>query len=198
MRKKIIRAFLGVYLAVCVCYGVVRGITAPAMAEDAEVLLEPVPQTTSEVIPTPEPELEILPEPTGTPVPESPATSASGEASYSGRSRGKHGGHGRSDTAGYAYTAPAATSSAPESAPVALPAETETEAEDEDRENPSDDAAEPAAVPTLEDYLRGLHCGGCGRNCFLLNPHCMRGARKESQAETAYYGLYGETAGDGV
>ena len=113
MRKKIIRAFLGVYLAVCVCYSVVRGIPAPAMAEDAEVLSEPVPQTTSEVIPTPEPELEILPEPTETPVPESPVTSASGEASYSGRSHGKHGGRGRDDTAEYTFTAPAAETSAP-------------------------------------------------------------------------------------
>ena len=199
MRKKIIRAFLGVYLAVCVCYGVVRGITAPAMAEDAEVLSEPVPQTTSEVIPTPEPELMILPEPTAAPVPELPVTSASGEASYSGRSRGRHGGRGRDDTEEYTFSAPTAELPAQVSTPEPVQeAAPETGTEDEDSENKPDDADEPAAIPTLEDYLRGLHCGGCGRNCFLLNPHCMRGARKESKAETAYYELYGEPAGDGI
>ena len=199
MRKKIIRAFLGVYLAVCVCYGVVRGITAPAMAEDAEVLSEPVPQTTSEVIPTPEPELEILPEPNETPVPESPVTFAAGEASYSGRSHGQHGGRGRDDTAEYTFTAPTAETPAPVSTPApAQEEEPESEEEEEDKEKQADDASAPAAIPTLEDYLRGLHCGGCGRNCFLLNPHCMRGARKESQAESAYYELYGEPAGDGI
>ena len=203
----IIRAFLGVYLAVCVCYSVVRGITSPAMAEDTEVLSEPVPQTTSEVIPTPEPELEILPEPeseilpepTETPVPESPVTSASGEASYSGRSHGKHGGRARSSTEIYDYTVPAAETSAPViTSTPAQEEEPDSEEEEEDEEKQADDASAPAAIPTLEDYLRGLHCGGCGRNCFLLNPHCMSGARKESRAETAYYELYGEAAGDGI
>ena len=138
------------------------------------------------------------PEPTETPVPESPVTSASGEASYSGRSHGKHGGRGRDDTAEYTFTAPTAETPAPVSTPApAQEEEPESEEEGEDKEK-QEDASEPAAIPTLEDYLRGLHCGGCGRNCFLLNPHCMRGARKESQAESAYYELYGEPAGDGI
>jgi len=98
----------------------------------------------------------------------------------------------------YDYTVPAAETSAPVITPAPTQEEEpESEEEGEDKEK-QEDASEPAAIPTLEDYLRGLHCGGCGRNCFLLNPHCMRGARKESQAESAYYELYGEPAGDGI
>ena len=99
----------------------------------------------------------------------------------------------------YDYAVPAVETAAPVSTPEpAQEEEPESEEEEEDKEEQADDASAPAAIPTLEDYLRGLHCGGCGRNCFLLNPHCMRGARKESQAESAYYELYGEPAGDGI
>lgn len=199
MRKKIIRTFLGVYLAICVTYGVVRGVTSPAVAEEVEVSSEPIPQTTTEVIPTSEPVPELQPEPTAAPAEETPAVSASGEDSYSGRSRGMHGGRAQSSTEMYDYTVPAAETSAPVITPApAQEEEPENEEEGEDREKQEDDADQPAAIPTLEDYLRGLHCGGCGRNCFLLNPHCMRGARKESQAESAYYELYGEPAGNGI
>lgn len=199
MRTKIIRAFLGVYLAICVTYGIVRGVTSPAAAEEAEPLSEPIPQTTTEVVPTPEPVLELPPEPTETPAEENTTTSASGEASYSGRSHGKHGGRGQSSTEMYDYTVPAVETAAPAVTPAPAQEEKpESEEEEENKEEQADDASAPAAIPTLEDYLRGLHCGGCGRNCFLLNPHCMRGARKESQAESAYYELYGESAGDGI
>ena len=199
MRKKTIRAFLGVYLAICVTYGVVRGVTSPAVAEEVEPLSEPVPQTTTEIVSTPEPVLELLPEPTETPAEENTTTSASDEVAYSGRSHGKHGGRGRSSTEMYDYAVPAVETAAPVSTPEpAQEEEPESEEEEEDKEEQADDASAPAAIPTLEDYLRGLHCGGCGRNCFLLNPHCMRGARKESQAESAYYELYGEPAGDGI
>ena len=49
----------------------------------------------------------------------------------------------------------------------------------------------PPAVPTLDEYLSKLKCGGCGHGCTLLNPRCMRGARKQSSAESEYYSLYG-------
>ena len=199
MRKKVIRAFLGVYIAVCVTYGVVRGVTVPAAAEEVEPLTEPIPQTNTEVISTPEPMLEIQPEPTEMSADVMPAASASGEASNSGRSRGRRGGRSRSSTEMYDYTVPAAETAEPVIAPAPAQAdEPEIGDADEDEEKQSEDASAPAAIPTLEDYLRGLHCGGCGRNCFLLNPHCMRGARKESQAESAYYEQYGESYADGI
>ena len=66
--------------------------------------------------------------------------------------------------------------------------------DDEDIEIATHETETTTTVPTLEDYLRKLRCGGCGNNCSLLNPSCMRGARKESQAETYYYELYGQSS----
>ncbi len=185
MRKKIIRAFLGVYLAVCVTYGVVRGVTAPAMAEDVEPMEEPLPQTAAEIVPEETAQVEEL-------IETAPAGPASGEFYRSGRS-GR--GRGRRGSSEMGAGAEARTAPAVSSVPAAQE-EPEEDAEEETGEKEqSDDAAEPAAIPTLEEYLKNLHCGGCGRNCFLLNPHCMRGARKESRAESAYYEQYGYADG---
>ncbi len=46
-------------------------------------------------------------------------------------------------------------------------------------------------VPTLNEYLKNLKCGGCGHGCNLLNPRCMRGARKQSSATEEYNEIYG-------
>ena len=201
MRKTIIRAFLGVYLAICVTYGVVRGVTTPVIAED-EPMTDVLPeQTTAEPVIEAKAEIEdMIESPTPTPV-LTPNVSASGEASYSGkrgRGRGRRGGSFEMDdpsgeTLPYepgapAVSSPSVVSSVPEDADEA----------DEGDKTSQEDASTPAAIPTLQDYLKNLHCGGCGRNCFLLNPHCMRGARKEAQAESAYYELYSEAAGDGI
>ena len=203
MRKRIIRAFLGVYLAICVTYGVVRGVTVPAIAEDELMTDVPPEQTTAEPIVEPKAEIEDMietPTPTLTTIP-TPDVSDSGEASYSGRrgrGRGRRGGSFEMDDlsgetlpyepAAPAVSSPSVVSSVPEDADEA----------DEGDKTSQEGASTPAAVPTLQDYLKNLHCGGCGRNCFLLNPHCMRGARKEAQAESAYYEQYGEAVGDGA
>ena len=44
---------------------------------------------------------------------------------------------------------------------------------------------------TLADFLAGLRCGACGRNCSLLSPHCRNGMFKAQQAEQEYYDTYG-------
>ena len=200
MRKRIIRAFLGVYLAICVTYGVVRGVATPAIAEDEPVTDVPPEQTTAEPVIEAKAEIEERIEtPTPTPVP-MPDVSASGEASYSGRrSRGR----GRRDGS-FEMDSQTENASLPAVQMQAVPAETVPEEEPQtgetadEKKTSQEDASTPAAIPTLQDYLKNLHCGGCGRNCFLLNPHCMRGARKEAQAESAYYELYSEAAGDGI
>ena len=202
MRKKIIRAFLGVYLAICVTYGVVRGVAAPAIAEDELMTDVPPEQTTAEPVIEAKAEIEEMietPAPTPNLIPR-PDVSACGETSNSGRrgrGRGRHGESVEMDSR-------TGNASVPEAKPQTAPAETAPEEEpqaeepEKEKETAQEDASTPAAVPTLQDYLKNLHCGGCGRNCFLLNPHCMRGARKEAQAESAYYEQYGEAAGDGI
>ena len=158
MRNKVIRAYLGVYIAVCVTYGILRGIVVPAAAENNEVLTEPIP----EIVATVEaPEISI-------------------ETSGSGRSRGRHGRRGSTEM--YNDTLP--------SEKIIAPAQAD---EPKTGEKLSEDTPASGGTPTLEEYLKSLHCGGCGRNCFLFNPRCMRGARKASKAETAYYAEYGES-----
>ena len=202
MRKKIIRAFLGVYLAICVTYGVVRGVTVPAIAEDELMTDVPPEQTTAEPIVEPKAEIEDMietPTPTLTTI-LTPDVSDSGEASYSGRrgrGRGRRGGSFEmGDQTGNASILEAQPQTA--TAETAREEEPQKEEAEDEKETAQEDASTPAAVPTLQDYLKNLHCGGCGRNCFLLNPHCMRGARKEAQAESAYYEQYGEAVGDGA
>lgn len=47
-------------------------------------------------------------------------------------------------------------------------------------------------IPTLEEYLKGLFCNGCGRHCSLLSPQCRKGVSKADTAQTEYYNTYGE------
>lgn len=47
-----------------------------------------------------------------------------------------------------------------------------------------------AYVASLDDYLKGLFCNGCGRHCSLLSPQCGKGERKAEQATAEYYNTY--------
>lgn len=57
-------------------------------------------------------------------------------------------------------------------------------------------AAEPVVaepepdVPSLSEFMSQLRCGGCGKNCSLLNPRCGVGNQKAQQAEAEYYATY--------
>ena len=46
-------------------------------------------------------------------------------------------------------------------------------------------------VPTLEQFLRNMSCGGCRHNCLLVNPRCMKGRAKAESATVEYYETYG-------
>ena len=46
-------------------------------------------------------------------------------------------------------------------------------------------------VPTLEQFLRNMTCGGCRHNCLLVNPRCMKGRAKAESATVEYYETYG-------
>lgn len=59
---------------------------------------------------------------------------------------------------------------------------------DAEYNNATDDTASP--LPTLEEYLSGLRCTGCGRRCFLLNPRCGKGEMQASQAKEEYNRIY--------
>ena len=76
-------------------------------------------------------------------------------------------------------------------APTEVITEEQTKPVYEDPEEIQTEEYTDPPVPSLEEYLSGLRCGGCGRGCSLLNPRCMRGARKQSSAESEYYNIYG-------
>lgn len=46
-------------------------------------------------------------------------------------------------------------------------------------------------APSLDEYLKGLFCNGCGRHCSLLAPQCRKGVSRAKTAQTEYYNIYG-------
>ena len=46
-------------------------------------------------------------------------------------------------------------------------------------------------VPTLEQFLQSMSCGGCRHNCLLISPRCMKGRAKAESATVEYYETYG-------
>lgn len=67
----------------------------------------------------------------------------------------------------------------------------ESETEKKQDETQIEEQTQAADIPSLEEYLGKLRCGGCGHNCSLANPRCMRGARKQSTAKSEYSEMYG-------
>lgn len=61
-------------------------------------------------------------------------------------------------------------------------------------ETPSEDSiiteTQSPPVPTLEEYLSGLICTGCGKRCPLIAPRCRKGDAQAIQAEQEYNQLY--------
>ena len=57
-----------------------------------------------------------------------------------------------------------------------------------------DESATADAVPTLSEYLSGLVCTACHRNCPLTAPQCGRGDVQVESAQEEYTQLYGSTA----
>lgn len=182
MRGKIIKAFLGVYLALSMAYGGVRAayLTAVAAMTPPEepttlavapsfgqtVLTAPpslAPTVTPDAGPSPSPSPETLEAPSETPsLTEAPPEMPS-------------------------------PSQAPAPEPTPEPSEALAEPPAEEDQETSLDAAPAPEVPSLEDYLSQLHCGGCGRNCLLSSPRCRTGKRKAETYTTEYYTEYGTT-----
>ena len=45
-------------------------------------------------------------------------------------------------------------------------------------------------IPTLEEYLQGLRCTGCGRQCSLINPNRKKGRMQAERAAEEYASMY--------
>ena len=202
MKVKIIRAFMAVYQVLSMAYGGIRAayLTVKAAMTPPESTLEQVelaavpsfgaesipyaPEEMSAVLPTPSIQAEDDPEKTEVPAEIAPAEAATAPQEAS------------------AAEAEPVFEPEPEAEPEAESA-AESEANDtealieapEEEDDPDDaylEAAPAEDVPTLEDYLSTLHCGRCGRNCYLSNPHCRTGRGKAETATAEYYAEYGD------
>ena len=206
MKVKIIRAFMAVYLVLSMAYGGIRAayLTVKAAMTPPESTLEQVelaavpsfgaesipyaPEEMSAVLPTPSIQAEDDPEKTEVPAEIAPAEAATAPQEAS------------------AAEAEPVFEPEPEAEPEAESAaesEAEPEANDtealieapEEEDDPDEaylEAAPAEDVPTLEDYLSTLHCGRCGRNCYLSNPRCRTGRGKAETATAEYYAEYGD------
>lgn len=89
------------------------------------------------------------------------------------------------------YTVPASSESTYEIKSVSEERKATTESSSEAITG-SDPDPEPAV--SLTDFLSGMRCGACGKNCSLLNPHCRNGMQKANAAKQEYYNTYPEAA----
>ena len=161
MRKKTIAAFAAVYIAICLTYGAVNGINLPKSSDDSSAIA----------------------------VTESTSAQAQTTTVTEQQTQNELGRKGKRSKSTIAESEADNGTSVQTTVPEKAPEETETEKK-EDETQIEKQTQEPAA-PTLEEYLGNLRCGGCGRNCTLANPRCMRGARKQSSAKSDYSEMYG-------
>lgn len=66
--------------------------------------------------------------------------------------------------------------------------------EDEAAVSGSDESGTVSA--SLEEFLSGLTCTACHKNCSLLNPQCGRGRQQQQEATAEYESMSADTAED--
>jgi len=182
MRKKSITAFVSVYIALCVAYGVAGRMMSAPNLEAAETVQAETYQYATETATQNNSSESVQPdEPT-----EATKTAASEQEEQSSTESIF------SPTEIYEEAAASITEAETE-AKTEAPTEIreQTESDETYQEVQIEPETEPAQnVPSLEEFLRNLRCSGCRHNCSLLSPRCMNGARKASQAESEYHEMY--------
>ena len=200
MKRKIIRAFLAIYLVLSMAYSGIRAAYITVMAaiappDNVEEQIELAsasfgidtvpaePERDSAELPPPVIQVEDVPEETVQPSEEAPAPSPE-----------------EAPAPDAAEEAPAEESALEEAPPeddaeeISAYEEAPEASEDgEDDEEAYVEEAPAEDVPSLEEYLSTLHCGRCGRNCYLSNPRCRTGRNKAERETTAYYEMYGSS-----
>lgn len=90
----------------------------------------------------------------------------------------------------YSETTVSVESSEPETEPKVNIEEVTEAVVEEETEQINAVEEETAASPSLEEYLSGLFCTGCGRACPLISPRCGKGELQAEDAEKEYYRTY--------
>ena len=199
MKQHIIKAFMGIYMAVCLVYGGVRAVyltaaTALAPPEPAVSVSEvstfgveysdmPSQPTLAATAP-PDPSVHMEKRPKKavsfkemeTPAPAAPTLEPDDSQAVEAETSDVLPDTGSDDI----------QSELPDAAWEEPPEEN-----DSNEESSYFEAAPAPEVPSLEEYLSQLHCGGCGRNCWLSDPRCRTGRRKAETETAVYYEEYG-------
>ena len=179
MRKKSIAAFVSIYAALCIAYGVV-GNAAVSDRPDTEDIIS----TTSVVSVTESSSGQKKSAVSENSFTESSDNEPQTEISLTVTDESADSVESYSDDP---YAEESVISEYEENEIIFAP----EESEDESQEQIDDEDEYEEEKPSLQEFLRGLRCSGCRHNCSLLSPRCMNGARKASQAETQYYQTYG-------
>ncbi|MCI7814020.1 MAG: hypothetical protein MR543_10160 [Robinsoniella sp.] len=193
MKYKIVKSFFGISVALCTLYGSIhKAYFTPETyaysiaAEESSALSQAetsAPAQSSE-------DSEVIPSPNfseeDTPQNQTDAFSSSRQNSGSNK-HAKRGFGSASESA-----SDSSQSLTPEKSGPAESGEQITSPSDSGNVQDASISEVPSSddTPSLEEYLSKLRCGGCGRNCTLLNPRCHNGNRKAVAAQEQYYATY--------
>lgn len=194
MSRKLIGRMAAGACSICICYGLAVQVLQGKPVEQSVNTAVVQEQLTSE-----EERPSTPSEGTG----ETPSTEEQKEPEYyydvPHRHRHGHGRHGHHEgwTEDGQYPSDAAEQE-PSGTAEQKPSDTEesedkkkTEKKEKDSSGSQQKTAGSGDPPTLSQFLSALRCGGCGHNCSLLNPRCMRGRSKAEAAQAEYAQTYG-------
>ena len=189
MRKKSITAFIGVYIALCIAYGVKGRMTAIPMditeTDNTEIVQRATETTVAFPTDGTAEKVQAEEKTTLNIGQDSVATEISTFVAQKEENTNIP-----TEIITETATVLQVTTEIPtENSYVGVQIEEQTE---EPEELCAEAQIEPVQnIPTLEEFLKNLRCSGCRHNCFLSSPRCMNGARKASQAESEYHEMYG-------
>ena len=193
MRKKSITAFIGVYIALCIAYGVKGRMTAIPMditeTDNTEIVQRATETTVA--FPTDGTAEKVQSEEKTTL--NIGQNSVATEISTFVAQKEENTNIPTEIITETATVLQVTTEIPTENSYVGVKIEEQTEEQEElCAEAQIEPETEPVQnIPTLEEFLKNLRCSGCRHNCFLFSPRCMNGARKASQAESEYHEMYG-------
>lgn len=195
MRKKSITAFIGVYIALCVAYGVYGRMTAVPMNITETDNTEIVQTATETTMPISTDSTEsIQSEEKATLNIEENSVATENNSTSVVQTQEKNTNIIPTEIITETVTSPQVITEVQTEEPyVEVQIEEPTEKQEElYAEVQIEPQTEPVQnIPTLEEFLKNLRCSGCRHNCSLFSPRCMNGARKASRAESEYHEMYG-------
>ena len=190
VKYRVIRAYVFVWLAMCLSYAGVRAalramlgmVEASREPTEAESVMQPVvePEVVTEAA-TGQAEPEVVADaPTGQVEPEAVTDATTGQAEPE-------------DSAVPVSADDSAVQPEPDTSDAFEDAEYDESINDGEalvEDGTSAQQTEVLDIPSLSEYLSWYICGSCRHNCSLANPRCHNGSRLAELKVQEYYELY--------